>query len=344
MKQIERLMEYFPIQCDTMIACLAKPISNEFAAELHNMDVQLKRISDPKVKEVIRNHLISMRGHPSLRPASHERNFFRADPDRRFQPSTPARHDVCRHTAAKEPARAPPFLSHPPKNALPSAKLSTITPADPAHSYIAAKYGEGPTPCYVCGKKEHGWVQCPKKKRGKCGVCSSEIHWTRFYCQCYCPVLQARLNFQMLYLEAFSNPGIQLMNTPFDNDDSDIKECVRHDQKEIGEINIVETEDVPVSEVSLCQVIMPLPQKLHGCSLSLSEEMRSAVNMLGGDTMERWGHFLKKICINASTSIFPIVSSSHKEQLLYRIEVEQVPVIAFLDYGASYSFISREWA
>ena len=41
MKQIDHLMEYFPIQCDTMIACLAKPISSEFVAELRNMDIRL---------------------------------------------------------------------------------------------------------------------------------------------------------------------------------------------------------------------------------------------------------------------------------------------------------------
>ena len=57
MKQIERLMEYFPIQRDTMIACLAKPISAEFAAELRNMDIRLEGMSNPKLKEVIKNYL-----------------------------------------------------------------------------------------------------------------------------------------------------------------------------------------------------------------------------------------------------------------------------------------------
>ena len=71
MKQIERLMEYFPIQRDTMIACLAKPISSEFAAELRNMDIRLEGMSNPKLKEIIRNHLISTRHHLTYRPANH---------------------------------------------------------------------------------------------------------------------------------------------------------------------------------------------------------------------------------------------------------------------------------
>ena len=74
MKQIERLMEYFPIQRDTMIACLAKPISTEFAAELRNMDIRLEGMSNPKLKEVIKNHLISTRTHQSYRPPNHDRS------------------------------------------------------------------------------------------------------------------------------------------------------------------------------------------------------------------------------------------------------------------------------
>ena len=134
------------------------------------------------------------------------------------------------------------------------------------------------------------------------------------------------------------------MNTPFDNDDSDIEESMRQEQDQTGEANSDEAGDEPTSEVSLCQVLVPLPQKLHSCTLSPSEEMRTAVDMLGGDMMERWGHFLKKICIDASTCIFPIASPSHKGQLLYRIEIDRVPVMALLDHGASYSFMSKEWA
>ena len=107
MKQIERLMEYFPIQRDTMIACLAKPISAEFAAELRNMDIRLEGMSNPKLKEVIKNYLISTRHHQSYRPTNHDRSHSRYDPDRRSYPSTPVRHDLSLHAATKDPAPRP---------------------------------------------------------------------------------------------------------------------------------------------------------------------------------------------------------------------------------------------
>ena len=60
--------------------------------------------------------------------------------------------------------------------------------------------------------------------------------------------------------------------------------------------------------------------------------------------MARWQHFLKKICIDATTSIFPITSPIRRGQLLYRIEIEHSSVIALLDHGASHSFMTQEWA
>ena len=60
--------------------------------------------------------------------------------------------------------------------------------------------------------------------------------------------------------------------------------------------------------------------------------------------MERWQHFLRKICIDATSSIFPITSPTLRGQLLYRIEIEHTSVITLLDHGASHSFMSKEWA
>ena len=347
MKQIERLMEYFPIQRDTMIACLAKPISSEFAAELRNMDIRLEGMSNPKLKEVIRNHLISTRHYPTYRPANHDRSHSRFDPDRRHYPSTLARHDLSLHAATKDPVPRPQTPPHNNKDSRPPPKPFPQLPADPTHTYVAAKYGEGPTPCYVCGDKNHGWVQCTKKKRGKCGVCGSEAHWTRYCRQRYRPSPQARLNYQAICLEALSNPEIQLVNAPFDHYDSDV-EGYAQQQSEGGETGSDSEQDRKSAEtppgVSLCQVSLTLPQKFCHCSLKPSEEMQSAVKLLGSDVMERWQHFLRKICIDATSSIFPVSSPTLRGQLLYRIEVEHSSVIALLDHGASHSFMSKEWA
>ena len=114
MKHVERLMEYFPIQRDTMIACLARPLSPEFVAELRNMDIRLEGMSDPKIKEVIRNHLIATRGHQPHRHPHFDRGHQRHDPDRRPPPPAPARYDLCLHTTPKELSRlSPPPITNP---------------------------------------------------------------------------------------------------------------------------------------------------------------------------------------------------------------------------------------
>ena len=97
-------------------------------------------------------------------------------------------------------------------------------------------------------------------------------------------------------------------------------------------------------EASLCYVSLDVPRRLCHCPLKPSEEMQSAVKLLGNDVMGRWQHFLRKICIDATTSIFPVSSPTLRGQLLYRIEIEHTSVTALLDHGASHSFLSKEWA
>ena len=359
MKQIDHLMEYFPIQRDTMIACLAKPISSEFVAELRNMDIRLEGMSVPKLKEVIKNHLIAARGHHTTRSSYPERHYTRYEHDRRTShQSTPARHDLCLHAtpngapqpvpitavAHKDPFGEVSTSRSTNKNPATSTKPFPRPPADPSHHYIAAKYGEGPTPCYICGKKGHGWVECSKRKKGKCGVCGSEAHWSWFCRQRYRPAPEARLNFQTLCLEAHANPDIELMNSPFDNEDNALDECLVQSPNESDESGDDENPRSSVPDASLCQVSISAPPKLLNCPLSPSEEMRSAVTMLGSGVMDRWKHFLKKICVDATSSIFPVAPPSLRGQLLYRISVEHVPVIALLDHGASHSFMCKEWA
>ena len=116
-----------------------------------------------------------------------DRSHSRFDPDRRHYPLTLARHDLSLHAATKDPVPRPQTPPHNNKDSRPPPKPFPQLPADPTHTYVAAKYGEGPTPCYVCGDKNHGWVQYTKKKRGKCGVCGSEAHWTRYCRQRYRP-------------------------------------------------------------------------------------------------------------------------------------------------------------
>ena len=304
-------------------------------------------MSDPKIKEVIRNHLTSLKGNQSTRFHHQERGYPRNDPDRRFHSSQHPRNEPRLHAATKDPSK-PPLTSTPsPKESSTTSKPFPKPPADPSFTYIAAKYGDGPTPCYVCGKRDHGWVQCSKKKRGKCGVCGSEAHWTRHCRQRYRPQVQARLNFQTLCVEALSNPEINLMNTPFDDEEGEAEEYVpphESDSEEQEDSEGQENDHVTPTGATMCQVSLSLPPHLHACNSSPTEQVKSAVQLLKGDVMKRWGHFLKKICVDATTSIFPISSPSRKGQLLYQIAVDRNPVVALLDHGASHSFVAKDWA
>ena len=49
------------------------------------------------------------------------------------------------------------------------------------------KIGKGPRPCFVCGSDAHSWVKCERKRKGKCGVCGSEHHYTRYCVQRFYP-------------------------------------------------------------------------------------------------------------------------------------------------------------
>ena len=344
MKHVERLMEYFPIQRDTMIACLARPISPEFVAELRNMDIRLEGMSDPKIKEVIRNHLIATRGHQPHRYPHVDRGHQRHDPDRRLPPPAPARHDLCLHATPKEPSRSSPPPNTNPREPAVYTRPHPKAPSDPAHTYLVAKYGEGPTPCYVCGKSDHGWVQCQKKKKGKCGVCGSEAHWTRHCRQRYRPSPQARLNFQTLCVEALSNPEVNLMNTPFDDDTSEVEEATREDSEEEGGQPSGDHSNDVTPQPTMCHAAVTSWKPVEEGLTPPNARMRSAVTLLDGEIMERWSQFLKKVCVDSSASVFPVSPPGQKGQLLYPIQVDSIPVVALLDHGASHCFMAREWA
>ena len=56
------------------------------------------------------------------------------------------------------------------------------------------KIGIGPTPCFVCGSDKHSWLDCPKRKKGRCGCCGSEAHLTRMCAQRYHPAVRMSFN------------------------------------------------------------------------------------------------------------------------------------------------------
>ena len=59
-----------------------------------------------------------------------------------------------------------------PRAQLPKSKGSAESVTRPVR-----RVGEGPTPCWVCGRDGHRYGDCPKKKKNVvCGVCGSQAH------------------------------------------------------------------------------------------------------------------------------------------------------------------------
>ena len=153
---MEHLIEYFPIQRDTMIACLANPISPEFAAELRNMDIRLEGIKDPKIKEVIRNHLIASRSSYPSRHSYHDKGFSRSDPDRRQYRTVPAKHDICLHTAQKTPPSPAHLLPPHPNQPQPPPSLSTNSRPIPLIPISPRSMEKGRPPAMCVGRATTG--------------------------------------------------------------------------------------------------------------------------------------------------------------------------------------------
>ena len=233
--------------------------------------------------------------------------------------------------------------AEPPRDTPSTQPLSPRNTADPPRQYIAARYGIGPTPCYACGTDQHVVMKCPKAKKGKCAVCGSEAHWARHCHQRFCPHPKERLNFQQICEAALTNPCVHVANAPYDCDEEG---PLSEDE---GFVMVSEDEGVEDGEtfatarpVAANYVTLAAVSPLETPAFNQTSELKVAARLLGSELMHRWGHFLKKVCVDASTSIFPVCSPQRKGQLMYEIRVEGHPVIALLDHGASHSFMSYQ--
>ena len=132
------------------------------------------------------------------------------------------------------------------------------------------------------------------------------------------------------------------MNTPFDDDVSETGDPKYPNSNEDNSSE--EPMCGPIPLATFCHLSLTLPRVLHEHPITPSVHLKFTVSLLGGDGMKRWSHFLKKICIDASASIFPVTSPNTRGQLLYQIQVDKISVVSLLDHRASHCFISKEWA
>ena len=82
----------------------------------------------------------------------------------------------------------------------------------------------------MCGSDKHIWIECTKKKKGKCACCGSEAHLTRTCAQRYHP--EFRTSFNQCSINSESSHEYILENWPKEDsdveeydDDDDVEEC-----------------------------------------------------------------------------------------------------------------------
>ena len=75
-----------------------------------------------------------------------------------------------RRSATRQAASAV-VLPTPPAEQVAVAVAEQPQKPQQTQTVVKAKYAQGASPCYVCGKDDHRWVVCPRKKTTGCGVC-----------------------------------------------------------------------------------------------------------------------------------------------------------------------------
>ena len=102
------------------------------------------------------------------------------------------------------------------------------------------KVGKGPTPCFVCGSDQHAWVNCEKKKKGRCACCGSEAHVTRWCAQRYYP--EMRVTFHGCEITEAMEYRYFPENEPVDEDQEITEEEAHREEIQLGDIDPIEEE------------------------------------------------------------------------------------------------------
>ena len=142
---------------------------------------------------------------------------------------------------------------------------------------LKRRIGVGPTPCFVCGSDKHSWIDCPKKKKGRCACCGSEGHLTRMCAQRYHPAIRMSFN-QCIIDEEISYEYIE-ENEPIEESDVEIEDIIEDEIEEcenelaMNETNIGNDEMEEIAE-ELDQV------RVHFNSLSLGLDVEIPEDVL----------------------------------------------------------------
>ena len=184
---LEKLINHFPLKRESIIAMATKPLGKEIQKRLQLMNLQYgpAGITISQLKQAILGFLnLNQYSRPYNRERERQPATFTPRP---FQPQNrqtvyPARREnIPGNVKERDPKVHVASVVPAPKTA-PETRSVTFKAGSGNNNvtspttYPKRKYGSGPSPCFVCGSDKHPWVQCPKKKKGKCACCGSEAH------------------------------------------------------------------------------------------------------------------------------------------------------------------------
>ena len=268
---LERLINHFPLKRDTILIMATKPLGKDIQNRVQLMNLQYgpTGITIAQLKQAIKSFLsINQYTRNTMRERYQERppNFQ----PRQYRPNNQFRPNNQLYQVRKEniPNTKDPKFNV--ANAIPNTQGNnnfkrnenhdnTTQPAgytknndnmqQRSTAFIKRKIGIGPTPCFVCGSDKHAWIDCAKKKKGRCACCGSEGHLTRMCAERYHP--EIRMSFHQCIANNEKEYDYIQENTPLEDSDveeydDDIEEC--HNEAHLHESKIEEIHDEELSK------------------------------------------------------------------------------------------------
>ena len=171
LKKVAELRLSHPLSPRDSYICGAQPLSASLAAKIQSLTRRMD-MTPPEWEEMLRVFVLRQEedGRPVVAKKHPKVRLAQVDEEEEVTSGTPAASDV------------PPGW----EDEEWMAALYAITATTP-RGYASRKIGKGPRPCYICGADGHSWVNCAKKKAGRCGTCASQQHDTRNCWESYRP-------------------------------------------------------------------------------------------------------------------------------------------------------------
>ena len=335
---LKKLINHYPLRRESIIIMATKPLGSEIQRNIQLMDLQYgpNGINIAQLKQAIRNHLSINRYN---RQITRDRYIERAVPfqPRQFRPNNPQYQIRRENIPSQKEARlnVVPITNSNANNNNSNKRNTEVKAIDnkpaytrPPSSYtsnntqryttLKRKVGIGPTPCFVCGSDKHSWIDCTKKKKGKCACCGSEGHLTRTCAQRYHP--EVKMSFHQCLLESdkayeYIEENIPLEDSDIEEYDDDIEECQ-------NENCFHETSLGSIEEDELAEELKQLDIKFHAFT------MCSGINVSDESDIEILSQNIKLHQAESSHELMPWQIPSPRDYEGHSLE-EDLPVKLF---------------